>query len=143
MLWSVVIGRKALAEAFDALVLVATTLDTAGASLKNVNVPIFSYVLTNKQFDAIKKICKQEGVPEPVHRGVLIDLNAVLHPIQARIDKDAAIRASFTPIGNPPGSRRLMLTALTTTKVCRFELSRSSGKAKGPIDPFAFTRSSA
>jgi hypothetical protein len=80
---------EALAEAFRTLVDLVASMRGAGVPLSQVqHAPLFSYLLTPRQFDRIKRICRSNGWQEPNCRGVLIDLNAVDHPLSARNDKD-------------------------------------------------------
>lgn len=61
-------------------------------------VPAFSYLLTPKQFDRVRKICKERGWDVPNQRGVLIDLEAVAHPLDARMTKDRCTVAQVLDI---------------------------------------------
>lgn len=79
----------ALADAFKELMHVVVSMRDAGVPLSQVqHAPIFSYLMTPKQFDRIKKICMQKGWEVPNQRGILIDLEAVAHPLDARESKD-------------------------------------------------------
>ncbi|MCO1999807.1 hypothetical protein FA420_30825, partial [Pseudomonas aeruginosa] len=79
----------ALADAFKELIHVVVSMRDAGVPLSQVqHAPIFSYLMTPKQFDRIKKICMQKGWEVPNQRGILIDLEAVAHPLDARESKD-------------------------------------------------------
>lgn len=82
-------GQRALAEAFAALAEIALTRRVADghASYEN-HIPAFSYLLTPKQYDRIRRICREKGWDVPNQKGVLIDLEAVAHPLQSRMAKD-------------------------------------------------------
>lgn len=81
--------RSALQDAFIALVEIALVRRrSADHGTNDEVVPAFSYLLTPKQFDRVRKICKEKGWDVPNQRGVLIDLEAVAHPLDARMTKD-------------------------------------------------------
>jgi hypothetical protein len=44
--------------------------------------------MTPKQFERIRRICMQKGWDVPNCRGILIDLQAVAHPLESRESKD-------------------------------------------------------
>lgn len=76
-------------DAFIALVEIALVRRrSADHGTNDEVVPAFSYLLTPKQFDRVRKICKEKGWDVPNQRGVLIDLEAVAHPLDARMTKD-------------------------------------------------------
>jgi len=82
-------GDQALADAFEALlnvVLQLTEPNTLRSKAKHA--PHFSYLLRPKQFDKIRKICREMRWPVPNRRGVLIDVEAIAHPLQSRGRKD-------------------------------------------------------
>lgn len=82
-------GDIALATAFRELMHVVLNVRSTGVSLKQVqHAPVFTYLMTPKQFDRIKKICRQQGWPVPNRRGILIDLPAIAHPLESRETKD-------------------------------------------------------
>jgi len=82
-------GDSALAEAFKGLMDVVVSMRDAGVPISQVqHAPVFTYLMTPKQFDRIKKICMQKGWDVPNQRGILIDLDAVAHPLDARESKD-------------------------------------------------------
>lgn len=79
----------ALADAFRELMDVVVSMRNAGVPLSQVqHAPFFTYLMTPKQFDRIRKICMQKGWEVPNQRGILIDLVAVAHPLDARESKD-------------------------------------------------------
>lgn len=82
-------GDLALEAAFKGLVDVVVRMREAGVPLSQVQcAPIFTYLMTPKQFDRIRKICSQKGWDVPNQRGILIDLEAVRHPLDSRESKD-------------------------------------------------------
>ena len=82
-------GDESLAEAFHELMNVVINMRNAGVSLNQVqHAPEFTYLMTPKQFDRIKRICREKHWPVPNRRGILIDLQAVAHPLDARESKD-------------------------------------------------------
>lgn len=93
------LGDASLAEAFSELMNVVINMQQAGVDLSNVTEPpVFTYLLTPKQFDRIKKICRENQWPEPNCRGILIDLEAVAHPLDTRGTKDACTPAEVLAI---------------------------------------------
>lgn len=82
-------GDESLADAFRELMDVVLSMRNAGVSLSQVqHAPEFTYLMTPKQFDRIKRICREKNWPVPNRRGILIDLQAVSHPLDARESKD-------------------------------------------------------
>jgi hypothetical protein len=82
-------GDEAIAEAFRALMAMAVALRDAEVPLSSVHhSPNFTYLMTPKQFDRIKKICCKHRWDVPNQRGILIDLEAVAHPLDSRVSKD-------------------------------------------------------
>ena len=81
-------GIEALKVAFKSLVVTVSELAQSGTNLDNAELPFFTYLLTPKQTSRIRAICKQEGWPIPATKGVEIDLNAILHPLESRKNKD-------------------------------------------------------
>lgn len=71
-----------LAQAFKALVVYVAAGNPAAAA------PAFTYLLSNKQFDEIRRMCIRNGWPVINCRGILIDHAAVAHPLQTRRNKD-------------------------------------------------------
>lgn len=83
------LGDESLAEAFRELMNVVISMRNAGVDLRHVQqAPEFTYLLTPKQFDRIKRICRDMRWPEPNRRGILIDLQAIAHPLDSRESKD-------------------------------------------------------
>lgn len=88
----------ALESAFEDLMKIVLALEASGVPLKEIkhvqnlpnapHAPIFTYLMTPKQFDRIKKICMQNKWAVPNVRGILIDLEAVAHPLDSRSSKD-------------------------------------------------------
>jgi hypothetical protein len=92
-------GDDSLAEAFSELVNVVVSMKQAGVALSHVTEPpVFTYLLTPKQFDRVRKICRENQWPQPKCRGILIDLEAVAHPLEARGDKDGCTPADVIAI---------------------------------------------
>ena len=82
----------ALAQAFRNLVAhVAGGKPTATA-------PSFTYIMTPKQYDAVRRICGRQGWPVLNCRGILIDPNAVRHPLEQRALKDGCSRVEVEDI---------------------------------------------
>lgn len=93
------LGDASLAEAFTELMSIVINMQQAGVDLSHVTEsPVFTYLLTPKQFDRIKKICRENQWPEPNCRGILIDLEAVAHPLDTRGTKDACTPAEVLAI---------------------------------------------
>lgn len=83
------LGDESLAEAFSRLLHQAIALQEAGGSPHHAQpVAEFSYLLTPKQLERIRRICRQMNWPVPQCRGIRIDLQAILHPLHARETKD-------------------------------------------------------
>ncbi|NWE43579.1 hypothetical protein HX875_29160 [Pseudomonas yamanorum] len=83
------LGDAALADAFRELMAIVVSMRDAGVSLDQVqHAPVFTYLMTPKQFDRIRKICKQQNWTVPNRRGILIDLQAIAHPLESRETKD-------------------------------------------------------
>lgn len=83
------LSELALADAFRRLMDIVLSMREAGVPLSQVqHAPIFTYLMTPKQFDRIKKICMQKGWEVPNQRGIPIDLQAIAHPLEARELKD-------------------------------------------------------
>lgn len=79
------LAQSAFADAISALIDIALTRNRcAGDDLDGA----FTYLLTPKQFDRIRKVCKEQGWDVPNQRGILIDLEAVAHPLKSRMSKD-------------------------------------------------------
>lgn len=82
-------GDESLADAFRELMNVVISMREAGIELSQVqHAPEFTYLLTPKQFDRIKRICREKGWAEPTRKGILIDLQAIAHPLDSRESKD-------------------------------------------------------
>lgn len=82
-------GDESLAEAFRELMDVVICMRNAGVPLNQVqHAPEFTYLMTPKQFDRIRRICRERSWHVPNCRGVLIDLQAIAHPLDARESKD-------------------------------------------------------
>lgn len=83
------LGDAALVDAFKSLMDVVVSMRDAGVPLSDVrHAPTFTYLMTPKQFDRIRRICIQKGWDVPNRRGILIDLEAVAHPLESRETKD-------------------------------------------------------
>ncbi|MBF8776269.1 MULTISPECIES: hypothetical protein [Pseudomonas putida group] len=78
-----------VADAFRALIDHAVRYQKDGLRLDQAGrAPEFTYLMTPKQFDRIRKICRQQNWPVPNCRGIRFDLEAVAHPLTARQLKD-------------------------------------------------------
>jgi hypothetical protein len=83
------LGDESLADAFRELMNVVIAMRNAGVDLNQVqHAPEFTYLLTFKQYDRIKRICREKGWNEPNKRGILINLQAIAHPLDSRESKD-------------------------------------------------------
>mgnify|MGYP003648105503 CR=1 FL=1 len=83
------LGDESLANAFRELMEVVINMREMGVELKQVqHAPEFTYLLTPKQFDRIKRLCREKGWLVPNQRGILIDLHAIAHPLDSRESKD-------------------------------------------------------
>ncbi|MEA5672643.1 hypothetical protein VA602_14990 [Pseudomonas sp. MH2] len=92
-------GDLALEDAFRTLMQQVSVMREAGIPLKQVkHAPAFSFLLTPKQLDRVKKICQLKGWPVPNQRGILIDLEAVAHPMASRGSKDNCSAAEVLAI---------------------------------------------
>lgn len=93
------LGDESLVEAFSELMSVVINMQQAGVALAHVTEPpVFTYLLTPKQFDRIKRTCRENQWPEPNCRGILIDLEAVAHPLDTRGIKDGCTPAEVLAI---------------------------------------------
>jgi len=114
----------ALAAAFQALV-----AHVAGGK-PSATAPAFTYLMTPKQFDTVRRICDRQGWPIPNCRGILIDADAVQHPLEQRAIKDGCSRAevedilvkaycphSVVRINRERGRQAIMLNAHQRVKV--------------------------
>lgn len=82
-------GDATVAQAFRALIDHALRLEQEGLRLDQAgHVSEFTYLLTAKQFDRVRKICRQQHWPEPNCRGIRFDLEAIRHSLLARQMKD-------------------------------------------------------
>ncbi|MFJ4063964.1 hypothetical protein ACIPW4_01550 [Pseudomonas sp. NPDC089996] len=92
-------GQSALQDSFIALVEIALARRSVpGHGENDEGVPVFSYVLTPKQFDRVRKICREKGWDLPNQRGILMDLEAIAHPLDARVTKDRCTVAEVLDI---------------------------------------------
>jgi hypothetical protein len=83
------LGDESLADAFRELMNVVIAMRNAGVDLNQVqHAPEFTYLLTPKQYDRIKRICREKGWNEPNKRGILMNLQAIAHPLDSRESKD-------------------------------------------------------
>ena len=74
------LGDAALVDAFKSLMDVVVIMRDAGVPLSDVrHAPTFTYLMTPKQFDRIRRICIQKGWDVPNRRGILIDLDKPKH----------------------------------------------------------------
>lgn len=82
-------GDQSLAEAFRELMVQVIAMRNAGLPIRQAqHAAEFTYLLTQKQFDRITRICRQKQWPVPNCRGIHIDLQAIAHPLDARESKD-------------------------------------------------------
>ena len=86
---SIFVGKHALVAAFKELVDTVDTHVKSGATLATISAPTFSYLLTPKQSDAIKKVCAAEGWPVPTTKGIEIDVRYIAHVLSSRDYKDS------------------------------------------------------
>lgn len=82
--WNASKSRAAVDAAFDRLL----TIVMAPSHDKNSLLGCFSYVFTPKQRDQINILAEENGWEGLCRSGVLIDANAVLHPVLRRCKED-------------------------------------------------------
>lgn len=103
-------------------------MPTTGA--KASDAPIFSYLLTQKQRDEIDRVCAANRWPRINCAGILIDVNAIKHPLETRRYKDvvtddeikAIIIKSYSPrslirVNRDRGQQALILNTHQKIKV--------------------------
>lgn len=61
----------------------------AGVPADEWEAPLFTYLLTNKQFNELKVICSRAGWPPPVDRGITFFPHVLKHILTARSGKDS------------------------------------------------------
>lgn len=82
-------GDDSLADAFRALIDQVISMDEAGMPHHQAeHVAEFTYLMTPKQYDRIRSVCRKMDWCVPNCRGIRIDLEAVAHPLQTRMLKD-------------------------------------------------------
>ena len=82
-------GDASLADAFRTLVEQVVAMDDSGITRHGrAQLAEFTYLMTDKQFDRIRRICMKLGWPVPNCRGIHIDREAVAHPLHTRMQKD-------------------------------------------------------
>src|SRR5688572_3486968 len=79
-------SEQLLAAAFDALFAFVVSMPQTGN--KEDDAPVFSYLLTPKQKDQIDRVCSENGWPQINCLGILINVDAVRHPLTTRRAKD-------------------------------------------------------
>lgn len=80
-----VLSEKHIADAFNALFDYVVLLPPGSAVH---DAPIFSYLLTPKQKSEIDRVCIENGWPIVNCIGILIDVEAIRHPLATRRAKD-------------------------------------------------------
>ncbi len=100
-------GEDALREAVTYYMewVYRVSLVGAGVPAEEWNAPLFTYLLTNKQFNALKVICTRQGWPPPPGRGITFFPHVIKHILTARSGKDgltwqecaAVLAASLSP----------------------------------------------
>jgi hypothetical protein len=85
---SILVGRHALEEALKDLVTFVDVLINANVNISTAHAPVFSYLLSPKQRDDLKKICEMHGWPLPKIFAIEINVPAIAHIIRARLEKD-------------------------------------------------------
>ncbi|WP_367672068.1 hypothetical protein [Serratia symbiotica] len=83
------VGDKALSEAVKYYTEWVYQVSVIGAcvSADEWNAPLFTYLMTKKQFNELKLICNHQGWP-PVSRGITFLPRTIKHIITARMGKD-------------------------------------------------------
>jgi hypothetical protein len=86
MTYSIIQAEANLAKAFDALFTFVSTMAQTGAT--EADAPTFTYVMTQKQMDELGRVCTAQSWPIVNCPGILISVDAVMHPIHTRQAKD-------------------------------------------------------
>lgn len=89
-------GEQDLAQAFHALFDFVAAVPVACA--KDADAPIFTYLLTPKQLADLEIECQTNGWPSITCPGILIDAEAVRHPLRTRTSKDGITEAEIRTI---------------------------------------------
>lgn len=91
-----IVGKEAFEEAMKHIVDFVYQLRMAKASIKTVDAHYasFCFLLTQKQQDAIKKICLKEGWEIPHCKGVEINVSTIDHILSSRMD-DSGVSPEF------------------------------------------------
>ena len=96
-----------LAAAFDALFDFVIAVHNGQANA--VDAPVFTYLLTPKQRAEIDRVCTENNWPLINCPGILIDVNAIWHPIEARRAKDRLADTAIREIIRKAYSPRSMV----------------------------------
>lgn len=92
-------GKLALVDAFKELVDMLVQAKRLGVDWRTISeAPEFTYVMTQKQFNVVCRICKDHGWVVPNIRGIHITLSAVEHVMSAREVKDGCSPAFIAEI---------------------------------------------
>lgn len=83
------IGHDALEGAFIDIVDCVKQGVTLGLPLELLEVPEFSYLMTPKQLDGVRKYCRQKGIAAPKRRDIHITGVLIKHVIESRSNKDS------------------------------------------------------
>lgn len=86
---SILVGRRALEDAFKELVDFIDVLLNAQADLAEFHAPIFTYILSPKQRSQLEHICDRHGWEKPLRYAIEINELAIAHILKARQNKDS------------------------------------------------------
>ena len=84
------IGDTALSEAISFYTKLVFDIYAAGEKLSDDEwrQPLFTYIMTKKQFNRLNVLCQQNGWPRQVCPGIVFSARDIQHVITARIGKD-------------------------------------------------------
>lgn len=84
------VGDDALREAISRYTewVYRMSVTGAGVPAEEWRAPLFTYLLTNKQFNEMKVICSRQGWPPPPGRGITFFPHVISHILTARTGKD-------------------------------------------------------
>jgi hypothetical protein len=85
---SILVGRRALEDAFKELVGFVDVLVNAQADLAKVHAPIFTYIMSPKQKSQLDEVCERNGWEKPMRYTIEINALAIAHVLKARQQKD-------------------------------------------------------
>jgi hypothetical protein len=85
------IGDTALSEAISFYTKWIFDISTTGEKLSNDEwqQPLFTYIMTKKQFNRLNVLCQQNGWPRQTCSGIIFSARDIQHVITARTGKDS------------------------------------------------------